>query len=65
ALWKQADAEMDPQKRADLYVEMQKIIDKDVWAIWLTYDVEAVAMQKSVMPGELFQMVDWLLGRWN
>lgn len=54
ALWKQADAEMDPQKRADLYVEMQKIIDKDVWAIWLTYDVEAVAMQKNVMPGELF-----------
>ncbi|HBG74891.1 MAG: hypothetical protein A2X25_07675 [Chloroflexi bacterium GWB2_49_20] len=53
-LWKQADAEMDPQKRADLYVEMQKIIDKDAWAIWLTNDVEAVAMQKYVIPGELF-----------
>lgn len=54
ALWKQADAEMDPQKRADLYVEMQKIIDQDAWAIWLTYDVEAVVMQKYVKPGELF-----------
>jgi peptide/nickel transport system substrate-binding protein len=54
ALWKQADAEMDPVKRAALYVEMQKIVDKDVWAIWLTYDVEAVAMQKYVIPGGLF-----------
>jgi peptide/nickel transport system substrate-binding protein len=53
-LWKQADAEMDPQKRADLYVQMQKIIDQDVWAIWLTNDVVAVAMQKYVNPGELF-----------
>ena len=54
ALWKQADAEMDPTKRADLYVQMQKIIDQDDWAIWLTNDVVAVAMQKYVIPGELF-----------
>ncbi len=54
ALWKQADAEMDPPKRADLYVQMQKIIDQDAWAIWLTYDVVATAMQKYVEPGELY-----------
>jgi ABC-type transport system substrate-binding protein len=53
-LWKQADAEMDPVKRAALYVEMQKIIDQDAWAIWLTNDVVATAMQKYVIPGEIF-----------
>jgi len=54
ALWKQADAEMDPVKRAALYVQMQKIIDQDAWAIWLTNDVVATAMQKYVIPGEIF-----------
>ena len=53
-LWKQADAEMDPVKRAALYVQMQKIIDQDAWAIWLTNDVVATAMQKYVIPGEIF-----------
>lgn len=52
--WKQADAEMDPVKRAALYVQMQKIIDQDAWAIWLTNDVVATAMQKYVIPGEIF-----------
>lgn len=52
--WKQADAEMDPVKRAALYVQMQKIIDQDAWAIWLTNDVVATAMQKYVLPGEIF-----------
>jgi peptide/nickel transport system substrate-binding protein len=54
ALWMQADAEMDPVKRAALYVQMQKIIDQDAWAIWLTNDVVATAMQKYVIPGEIF-----------
>jgi peptide/nickel transport system substrate-binding protein len=54
ALWKQADAEMDPQKRAALYVQMQEIIDQDAWAIWLTNDVVATAMQKYVDPGQIF-----------
>jgi peptide/nickel transport system substrate-binding protein len=54
ALWKQADAEMDSTKRAALYVQMQNIIDQDAWAIWLTNDVVATAMQKYVIPGEIF-----------
>jgi peptide/nickel transport system substrate-binding protein len=54
ALWKQADAEMDSAKRAALYVQMQQIIDQDAWAIWLTNDVVATAMQKYVIPGEIF-----------
>lgn len=54
ALWKQADAELDSEKRAEEYVQMQKIIDQDAWAIWLTNDVEVLAMQKYVVPGELF-----------
>lgn len=54
ALWKQAAAEMDPQKRADLYVQMQKIIDADAWAVWLTNDVIATGMQKYVVPGAVF-----------
>jgi len=54
ALGKEADAEMDPQKRADLYVEMQKLIDEDCWAIWLTYGVRGVALREGVQAGKLF-----------
>ena len=54
ALAKEADAEMDPQKRAELYVEMQKLIDEDCWAIWLTYGVRGVALRKGVQAGKLF-----------
>jgi ABC-type transport system substrate-binding protein len=45
---------MDTQKRADIYTEMQKIIDQDIWAIWLTNDVKAVTTQIDLDPGEIF-----------
>jgi peptide/nickel transport system substrate-binding protein len=53
-LWQKGASEMDTQKRADIYTEMQKIIDQDIWAIWLTNDVKAVTTQIDLDPGEIF-----------
>lgn len=65
-LWKQADEELNPQKRAELYVKIQKIIDKDCWAIWLANGVRAIGMRKNVKHGKLFpngRLASWLMDK--
>ncbi|MCG8686353.1 MAG: ABC transporter substrate-binding protein [Desulfobacterales bacterium] len=55
--------ESDPNKRAALYVDAQKEIDKDGWAIWLTHGVRVTASQKDVDLGPLYP--DGRLAPWT
>ena len=65
-LLKKAESEMDLQKRAELYVKAQKLIDKDCWAIWLTNGVKTVATQKNVNIGKIFpnaRLAPWTMSK--
>ena len=65
-LLKDAESEMDSQKRAQLYVKAQKLMDKDCWAIWLTNGVETVATQKNINIGEIFpngRLAPWIISK--
>ena len=65
-LWKEAESEMDFQKRAEIYVNMQKIVEKDCWAIWLTPGTRVLVTQKDINIGQLFpdsRLACWLISR--
>ncbi|MCK4394172.1 hypothetical protein KAX17_14830 [Candidatus Bipolaricaulota bacterium] len=53
-LFEKAEREMDPQKRVEMYIEMQKMIDEAAWAIWLTYGVRLSVTQTYVDLGTPF-----------
>jgi peptide/nickel transport system substrate-binding protein len=44
----------DPQKRNQIYVDAQKQIDKDVWAIWLTNGTKFWIAQSNVNIGLIY-----------
>jgi len=47
-------SEIDPKKRANIYLEAQKEIDKDCWAIWLTHGTKFWIAQKNINIGEIY-----------
>jgi len=53
-LLEKAASETDPAKRAQLYIEAQKEIDKDCWAIWVTHGVKAWVAQRNVDMGAIY-----------
>lgn len=44
----------EPQKRNQIYVDAQKLIDKDCWAIWLTHGTKFWIAQKNVNMGPVY-----------
>jgi len=65
-LWKKGESEMDLRKRAEIYVKMQKIVDEDCWAIWLTPGTRVVVTQKNVNIGKLFpdsRLAPWTISK--
>ena len=42
--------EMDEQKRADMYIEMQKLMDQDAIAVWVTNPTYFLAVRKDIEP---------------
>ncbi|NOY09426.1 MAG: hypothetical protein GXP33_11370 [Spirochaetes bacterium] len=53
-LIKEGTSQIDPEKRAQIYVEAQKVIDKDCWAIWLTHGTKFWITQKNINIGEIY-----------
>lgn len=47
-------SETDPQKRNKIYVDAQKLIDKDAWAIWLTHGTKFWIAQNNVNIGLIY-----------
>jgi len=67
-LWGRAESMLDQEKRADLYVKMQKLIDESAWAIWLTNGVRATVNRNSLDLGELYpngSLAPWLISTSN
>jgi ABC-type transport system substrate-binding protein len=62
-LVKKGASELDLKKRAEIYIQMQKIMDKECFAIWLTHGVRALAVQKSVNAGKIYP--NGRLAPWN
>ncbi len=54
ALIKEGISEIDPQKRSQIYVDAQKLTDKDCWAIWLTHGTKLWITQSNVNIGEIY-----------
>ncbi len=54
ALIKAGASESDPQKRNQIYVDAQKIADKDAWAIWLTHGTKFWIAQNTVNMGSIY-----------
>ncbi len=54
ALLKKANSELDVKKRDQLYVEAQKLMDKDCWAIWLTHGTKFWIAQSNVDIGKIY-----------
>ncbi|MCL2163814.1 MAG: ABC transporter substrate-binding protein [Oscillospiraceae bacterium] len=46
--------EMDPVKRGEIYIEMQKLWDEACNAVWVTHTVQLFAYKEDIVP--LFQM---------
>ncbi len=44
----------DPQKRNQIYVDAQKLTDKDAWAIWLTHGTKFWIAQSNVNVGAVY-----------
>lgn len=59
----QGMTEKDPAKRSALYIEAQKEMDKDAWAIWITNGVRVNVAQKDVDLGALYP--DGRLAPWG
>ncbi len=60
----QGMTEADPVQRAALYVDAQKEMDKDAWAIWLTHGVRVTAAQNYVDLGSLYpdgRLAPWMM----
>jgi peptide/nickel transport system substrate-binding protein len=45
--------ELDPQKRNDMYIRMQEIIDEAVDMIWITHGVDVVAYKPNIIPARV------------
>ena len=57
-------AESDLNTRAKIYIDAQKEIDKDCWAVWLTHDVQIVAAQKNVDLNKIYpngRIAPWIV----
>lgn len=55
--------ETDTAKRAEIYINAQKEMDKDAFAIWLTHGIRIVAAQKDINLGKLYP--DGRLAPWS
>ncbi|MFH1932723.1 MAG: ABC transporter substrate-binding protein [Pseudomonadota bacterium] len=53
-LLKKGMAESDLEKRAKIYINAQKEIDKDCWAVWLTHGIKVRVAQSHVDIGKLY-----------
>jgi peptide/nickel transport system substrate-binding protein len=53
-LLKKGMAESDLEKRAQIYIDAQKEIDKDCWAVWITHGVIVRVAQKNVDLNKLY-----------
>ena len=53
-LLKKGMAESDFEKRAQIYIDAQKEIDKDCWAVWLTHGIKVRVAQSHVDIGKLY-----------
>jgi len=53
-LIKEGVSEIDLKKRAKIYLEAQKEIDKACWAIWLTHGTKFWIVQKKINIGEIY-----------
>lgn len=62
-LLKKGMAESDFEKRAQIYIDAQKEIDKDCWAVWITHGVQVIVAQKKVDINELYP--NGLLAPWS
>jgi peptide/nickel transport system substrate-binding protein len=63
-LIKQGETEMDPKKRADIYLEAQREIDRACWAIWLTHGVIVCVVNANVDIGKLYpngRLAPWII----
>ena len=59
-----AEFEMDKEKRAALYIEAQKIIDLDCWAVWLTNGAGILLRQRHIDTGKVYpdgSLAPWLI----
>ena len=63
-LMQQGMTATDPEKRADIYLEAQKIIDEDALAVWLTHGVVVVVVRENVDIGALYpngRLAPWIV----
>ena len=51
---KNGASEIDPRKRAQIYLNAQKMIDKDCWAIWLTHGTKVWIVRSNVNVGSIY-----------
>ncbi|OBZ94620.1 ABC transporter substrate-binding protein [Pararhizobium polonicum] len=51
---------VDPEERARIYVEAQKLLDESAAFIWITHNVNAFASRKWLKPGVLPNGNNWL-----
>jgi peptide/nickel transport system substrate-binding protein len=67
--WKNADFDalhakgattVDPEERAKIYVEAQKLLDESAAFIWITHNINAFASRKWLKPGVLPNGNNWL-----
>lgn len=49
-LWQEAEKEMDKEKRAEMYREIQQIMDEDHIAVWVTHGVKTPTWVEDVDP---------------
>jgi len=63
-LMKKGASEVDSKKRNQIYVDAQKVTDKDAWAIWLTHGTMVWITQKNVDIGDIYpngRMAPWTM----
>ena len=63
-LLKAGMSEIDTKKRAQIYIDAQKEIDKDCWAVWLTHGSKIRVAQKNIDIGQLYpngRMAPWAI----
>jgi peptide/nickel transport system substrate-binding protein len=59
-----AEFEMNTEKRNELYIQAQKIIDQDCWAVWLTNGAGILLRQRHIVTGKTFpdgSLAPWLI----
>lgn len=63
-LLKKGMAESDLEKRAQIYIEAQKEVDKDCWAVWLTHGIKVRVAQKNIDLKKLYpngRLAPWVI----